>query len=196
MEARLAQTAGDVAAARAMEQRLRNQLAGTISGAERNELLRRLEAAEAESSAAGANTAALTQRAEDAERQLKELRGSQQTALAELTHLRQALRELSSHSDASAAVGRAQQELEHARAKEAFARAALNRSELERLELERQARGGLRKHPTNTCIFCTMTCMVVCTSLAVQAGELGRFGSAVGRARPGALGGAYLPVTF
>lgn len=53
---------------------------------------------------------------------------------------RAAMRDMMSHSDSAAVMGKLHLELDHARAKEALARGALNRSELERLELERQTR--------------------------------------------------------
>lgn len=50
------------------------------------------------------------------------------------------MRELSSSSDAAAALGKLHGELDHARAKESLARGSLARAQRERLELERQLR--------------------------------------------------------
>lgn len=58
------------------------------------------------------------------------------------------MRELSSSSDTTAAVGKMAAELDHVRGKEALAREALRRSERERLELERTSRG-LRQQVTS-----------------------------------------------
>ncbi|KAF8064552.1 hypothetical protein HT031_003352 [Scenedesmus sp. PABB004] len=141
LEQRLAQVSAELSTSRALEGCLQARLAASVPAAQLEDAVARLEAAEAASSQQGGAAAALLARAEDAERRLAELGGRKQRQLADITNLRSAVCELSSGSDAAAALGKLHGELDHARAKESLARSALNRSEAERSELERQARG-------------------------------------------------------
>jgi hypothetical protein len=88
LEARLAQTCAELATSRAVEVRLQQRLAGSKTAAEVEALYARLDGAEAAAARADDNTAALTLRAEEAERRTAEALAQRQRHLADLTSLR------------------------------------------------------------------------------------------------------------
>ncbi len=72
---------------------------------------------------------------QEAERKLEQAVRDRQRHLAEITNLRAALRDISSHRESASVVGKLHEQLDHALAKECLARNALNRSELHRCEI-------------------------------------------------------------
>jgi hypothetical protein len=88
LEARLAQTCAELATSRAVEVRLQQRLAGSKTAAEVEALYARLDAAESAAARADDSTAALTLRAEEAERRAAEALAQRQRHLADLTSLR------------------------------------------------------------------------------------------------------------
>ncbi|GFH14227.1 uncharacterized protein HaLaN_10243 [Haematococcus lacustris] len=140
VEERLAQSAAEAELLRSTRAAMERRLIGAKTKEEADEMVRRLDAAEAAAAGKHADYANLGYRAEEAERRLEQAVRDRQRHLAELTNLRTALRDAIARSESAAVVGKLHEALDHALAKEALARNALNRSELSRIELERELR--------------------------------------------------------
>ncbi|KAK9830546.1 hypothetical protein WJX72_012389 [[Myrmecia] bisecta] len=123
---------------REAERKLRAHLAGAKTREEVDHLMKRVREAEDTAAEASARFDELKDAAEQAQLLLKEAKADRHARLAEIGHLRAAIRDLSSHSDYQAAAGRMHADLDHLRSKEGVARSALNRSEAERTGLREE----------------------------------------------------------
>jgi hypothetical protein len=88
LESRLSQTSAELATTQAVEVRLQQRLAGSKTAAEVEQLYARLDAAEAAAAKLDGATAALSAKAEEAERKLQALVLQKQRHLADITNLR------------------------------------------------------------------------------------------------------------